>query len=81
MSSIQEQLQKAREEARTICSAHGECSAECAAAWDAVEELQSEEAFQRQSSQTLVHDPLESFIGAVSHGSLARNPEQGLYDS
>jgi hypothetical protein len=75
MSSIQEQIQKAREEARTICSAHGKGSAECAAAWDAVEELQSEGAFQRQSSQPLVHDPLESFIGAVSHGSLAQNLE------
>jgi CP12 domain len=81
MSSIQEQIQKAREQARTICSIHGEGSVECAAAWDAIEELQSEAAFQRQPAQTLVHDPLESFIGAVSHGSLARNPEQGLYDS
>ena len=37
MSDIQEQIQKERESAREVCSTDS-TSAECAAAWDSVEE-------------------------------------------
>jgi hypothetical protein len=48
MSNIQDEIQKERNEARTVCEVKGDGSAECAAAWDAVEELQAEAAHQRQ---------------------------------
>lgn len=48
MSNIQEQIEKEREQARAVCDAQGAASGECAAAWDAVEELQAEAAHQRQ---------------------------------
>ncbi|MEM9005448.1 MAG: Calvin cycle protein CP12 [Cyanobacteria bacterium P01_F01_bin.86] len=48
MSNIQEQIQKELEEARSTCDTEGGTSAECAAAWDAVEELQAEASHQRQ---------------------------------
>ncbi len=44
---IEDRLEVAREEARTICAAKGSTSRECAAAWDVVEELQAESAHQR----------------------------------
>ena len=48
MSNIEEQIQQEREQARTVCSTSGAESGECAAAWDAVEELQAEASHQRQ---------------------------------
>lgn len=48
MSNIQEKIQKELEEARNACDTSGDNSAECAAAWDAVEELQAEASHQRQ---------------------------------
>jgi poly(3-hydroxybutyrate) depolymerase len=48
-NNIDEQIQKERENARTVCSTDGSNSAECAAAWDAVEELQAEASHRRQS--------------------------------
>jgi hypothetical protein len=48
MSNIQEQIEKEREQAREACGINGETSSECAAAWDAVEELQAEAAHKRQ---------------------------------
>ncbi|MBE9180539.1 Calvin cycle protein CP12 [Oculatella sp. LEGE 06141] len=47
MSNIQDQIEQEREQARAACEVGGEASAECAAAWDAVEELQAEAAHQR----------------------------------
>jgi CBS domain-containing protein len=44
---IEDRLEAAREEARSICAAKGPTSPECAAAWDVVEELQAEAAHQR----------------------------------
>ena len=41
------EIQKAIEEARSVCAAKGSTSKECAAAWDAVEELQAEAAHQQ----------------------------------
>ncbi|UKO98570.1 CP12 domain-containing protein [Nostoc sp. UHCC 0870] len=44
---LEQQLQEEIQQARTICSQKGIRSEECAAAWDVVEELQSEIAHQR----------------------------------
>ncbi|MBW4640049.1 MAG: Calvin cycle protein CP12 [Gloeocapsa sp. UFS-A4-WI-NPMV-4B04] len=48
MSNIQEQIEKEREEARAVCDIKGDTSGDCAAAWDAVEELQAEASHKRQ---------------------------------
>lgn len=45
---IQEKIQEELEQARTVCDISGSNSAECAAAWDAVEELQAAASHQRQ---------------------------------
>ncbi|MDB9311033.1 Calvin cycle protein CP12 [Aphanizomenon sp. CS-733/32] len=47
-TEIQEKIQKEVEEARNVCDVSGSNSAECAAAWDAVEELQAEASHKRQ---------------------------------
>jgi signal-transduction protein with cAMP-binding, CBS, and nucleotidyltransferase domain len=44
---LDENIQKALENARTICAKKGAKSSDCAAAWDMVEELQAEAAHQR----------------------------------
>jgi CBS domain-containing protein len=44
---FESELQKAIQEARAICAEKGATSKECAAAWDAVEELQAEASHQR----------------------------------
>jgi hypothetical protein len=49
MSNIQEQIEKELENARAVCSTDGASSGDCAAAWDAVEELQAEAAHQKQN--------------------------------
>ncbi|NET31796.1 MAG: hypothetical protein F6K19_07310 [Cyanothece sp. SIO1E1] len=49
MSDIQEQIEQEIEQARSACDVSGGESSECAAAWDAVEELQAEASHQRQS--------------------------------
>ncbi|MDJ0734039.1 MAG: Calvin cycle protein CP12 [Nostocaceae cyanobacterium] len=49
MTDIKETIEKEIEEARTVCDVSGSNSAECAAAWDAVEELQAEASHQRQA--------------------------------
>ncbi|NES24459.1 MAG: CBS domain-containing protein [Symploca sp. SIO3E6] len=48
---LEDEVEAAREEARAICEAKGATSPECAAAWDAVEELQAEAAHQRSAKQ------------------------------
>jgi uncharacterized protein YgiB involved in biofilm formation len=48
MSDIQNEIQKEREQARVVCETKGGSSGECAAAWDAVEELQAEAAHKRE---------------------------------
>jgi CP12 domain len=47
MSKIQEQIEQERDQARAVCDTKGGTSGECAAAWDAVEELQAEASHQR----------------------------------
>nr|WP_290223498.1 Calvin cycle protein CP12 [Trichocoleus desertorum] len=51
MSDIQKQIEQERDQARAVCDTSGSNSGECAAAWDAVEELQAEASHQRQSKQ------------------------------
>lgn len=51
MSEIQEKIQQEIVEARTVCDIKGGTSGECAAAWDAVEELQAEASHQRVVKQ------------------------------
>ncbi|MCA1991524.1 MAG: Calvin cycle protein CP12 [Coleofasciculus sp. S288] len=48
MSNIEEKIEQERSQARAVCDAQGAASGDCAAAWDAVEELQAEAAHQRQ---------------------------------
>ncbi|MBF2034164.1 MAG: Calvin cycle protein CP12 [Leptolyngbyaceae cyanobacterium T60_A2020_046] len=48
MSDIQEKIQQEVQSAREACDSSGSSSSECAAAWDAVEELQAEASHQRQ---------------------------------
>jgi poly(3-hydroxybutyrate) depolymerase len=45
--NIEEQIEREREQARAVCDTQGTNSHECAAAWDAVEELQAEASHQR----------------------------------
>lgn len=61
MSDIQKQIEQERAEARAVCDASGSNSSECAAAWDAVEELQAEASHQRESKQK---NSLEQFCDA-----------------
>lgn len=60
MSNIQEQIEQEREEARAICDIKGGASGECAAAWDAVEELQAEASHQRVETEH-VKNSLEQY--------------------
>jgi glutaredoxin-related protein len=46
--NIQDKIQEEVEQARVVCDITGSTSPECAAAWDAVEELQAEASHQRQ---------------------------------
>lgn len=48
MSNLQEKIEKERQNAREACSLDAE-SGDCAAAWDAVEELQAEAAHQKST--------------------------------
>jgi hypothetical protein len=51
MSDIQEKIEQELEQARAVCDIQGAQSGECAAAWDAVEELQAEASHQRQKGK------------------------------
>ncbi|KAM3102768.1 Calvin cycle protein CP12 [Phormidesmis sp. 146-12] len=48
MSDIKKQIEEELQNARSVCDVSGSNSGECAAAWDAVEELQAEASHQRQ---------------------------------
>ncbi len=50
MSNIQEKIEQELANARQVCGTENASQAECAAAWDAVEELEAEASHQRQSS-------------------------------
>lgn len=48
---IQEQIQRELEAARAVCDLQGADSGDCAAAWDAVEELRAEASHQKQKGK------------------------------
>lgn len=50
MSDIQSKIDQERQQAREVCDVEGASSGECAAAWDAVEELQAEASHQKQKA-------------------------------
>ncbi len=52
MTNIHEKIEKELKQAREACDTSGAQSGECAAAWDAVEELQAEASHQRNSTET-----------------------------
>lgn len=54
---IEDKLDVAREEARTICAEKGPTARECAAAWDVVEEMQAAAADQRAKKATELTEP------------------------
>ncbi len=49
-SNIEELVEREREQARAACERSGSDSSECAAAWDAVEELQAEASHKRSAA-------------------------------
>ncbi|RMF23335.1 MAG: hypothetical protein D6756_08940 [Cyanobacteria bacterium J083] len=51
MSNIQEKIEQEKAQAKEICDLEGSTSGECAAAWDAVEELQAEASHQREQTK------------------------------
>ncbi len=51
MNNIQDKIDQEVEQARATCDVTGNSSGECAAAWDAVEELQAEASHQRQAKR------------------------------
>jgi hypothetical protein len=61
-NNIQEQIEQELENARAICGTEGATSGECAAAWDAVEELQAEASHQRQNQP--IKNSLEQYCDA-----------------
>lgn len=54
MADIQEQINQELKQAREVCDTEGNDSGNCAAAWDAVEELQAEASHRKEkkSGQT-----------------------------
>ncbi|MFN5953444.1 MAG: Calvin cycle protein CP12 [Dolichospermum sp.] len=60
-SDIQDKIEKEVEEARSVCNISGSNSAACAAAWDAVEELQAAASHQ---SKEKPKNSLETYCDA-----------------
>ena len=50
-NQIKETIEQELEQARIVCDTKGATSGECAAAWDAVEEMQAEASHQKQTKQ------------------------------
>ena len=48
-NSLTEQIEKEREEARVVCDTKGATSPECAAAYDALEEMQAEVSHKKET--------------------------------
>lgn len=53
MSNIQEKIEQERANAKQVCSTEGASAGQCAAAWEAVEELQAEAAHRQESHPKL----------------------------
>jgi hypothetical protein len=52
LAELEQKLQHMIENARSACSINGEFSSECAAAWDAVEEMQAATADRKLKKET-----------------------------
>ena len=61
---IEDQIEVALEEARATCKEKGATSPECAAAWDAVEELQAEASHQRVEKKKEEKTSLQAYCEA-----------------
>ncbi|BBA78681.1 hypothetical protein RGRSB_0045 [cyanobacterium endosymbiont of Rhopalodia gibberula] len=59
MGNIENQIEREKQNAKIVCSIEGDSSEDCAAAWDAVEELQAEASHQRQ--KRLTKTPFEAY--------------------
>jgi hypothetical protein len=58
---IHDQIQQEVEAARAACDVSGASSQECAAAWDAVEELQAEASHQREKGEGETKSSFEQY--------------------
>ena len=74
---IEDELEAAREDARSICDEKGNTSRECAAAWDVVEELLAETADRRVQNQ----DGAASAAAPLSSSSGIQAPEDEALSS
>ncbi|MDG2992230.1 Calvin cycle protein CP12 [Candidatus Synechococcus calcipolaris G9] len=61
MSNIEKEIEKARVDAREVCDIQGSTSGQCAAAWDALEELQAEASHQREEKKDEHRTSLEQY--------------------
>ncbi|MEB3161367.1 MAG: CBS domain-containing protein [Synechocystis sp.] len=63
-----QEIEKAVAEARQVCQTHGHTSKECKVAWDIVEELQAEAAYQRakRPEKSALEEYLEEYPEAAS---------------
>lgn len=59
MSNIENKIEQEKQNAKIVCSTEGSSSGDCAAAWDAVEELQAEASHQKQ--RRLTKTPFETY--------------------
>jgi hypothetical protein len=59
--TIQDRINQEVEAARNACDTSGSSSEECAAAWDAVEELQAEASHQRDNGEGTSKSSLEQY--------------------
>jgi len=60
-NTIQDRINQELESARNACDSSGSNSEECAAAWDAVEELQAEASHQREKGQGKAKSSFEQY--------------------
>ena len=49
--TLEEKIEKEREDARAVCDTKGATSPECAAAYDALEEMQAEASHKKEAPQ------------------------------
>jgi CBS domain-containing protein len=68
--TLQEEIEKAIAQARSICAEKGATSGDCAAAWDIVEELQAEAA--HQQSQKLAKTAFDEYCQEYPEAAEAR---------
>lgn len=74
--TIQNRINEELEAARNACDSTGSGSEECAAAWDAVEELQAEAAHQRDKGEGTTKSSLEQYCDSNPDADECR-----VYDS